>query len=70
MNLLLGVLSIIIGMQGLWSAVRHRHLRDKSGWIYARADKQPLYFWVMTAVFALLVGIGCGLIFLAITEVR
>jgi hypothetical protein len=69
MKLLLGVLSVIIGMQGLWSAIRHRRLRDKSGWIYARAEKQPLYFWVMTAVFALLVGTGCVLIFLAITDV-
>ena len=70
MKFLLGVLSLAIGLEGLWSAIRHRRLRDKSGWIYARVERQPLYFWVMTAVFALLAGIGCVLIFLATTDVR
>lgn len=70
MKFLLGVLSVIIGLEGLWSAIRHRRLRDKSGWIYARLERQPLYFWVMTVVFALMVGTGCFLLFLSITDVR
>ncbi|WP_420477663.1 hypothetical protein [Brevundimonas sp. FT23028] len=66
MKFLLGVLSLAIGLEGLWSAIRHRRLRDKSGWIYARVERQPLYFWVMTAVFVLMVGTGCLLLFAAI----
>lgn len=66
MKFLLGVLSLAIGLEGLWSAIRHRRLRDKSGWIYARVERQPLYFWVITAVFVLMVGTGCLLLFAAI----
>ena len=66
MTFLLGVLSLAIGLEGLWSAIRHRRLRDKSGWIYARVERPPLYFWVMTAVFVLMVGTGCLLLFAAI----
>lgn len=66
MKFLLGVLSLAIGLEGLWSAIRHRRLRDKSGWIYARVERQPLYFWVMTAVFVLMVGTGCLLLFAAL----
>lgn len=67
MKFLLGVLSLAIGLEGLWSAIRHRRLRDKSGWIYARVERQPLYFWVMTAVFVLMVGTGCLLLFATTT---
>ena len=69
MKCLLGILSVIIGLEGFWSALRNRHLRDKSGWIYARAERQPLYFWVMTGVFALMVVTGGFLPYLAITEI-
>lgn len=67
MKFLLGVLSLAIGLEGLWSAIRHRRLRDKSGWIYARVERQLLYFWVMTAVFVLMVGTGCLLLFATTT---
>jgi hypothetical protein len=70
MKFLLGVLSVIIGLEGLWSALRNRHLRDKSGWIYVRADRQPFYFWVMTAVFALMLVTGCFLLYVAVTDLR
>lgn len=70
MTFLLGALSVIIGLYGLWSALRDRHLRDKSGWIYVRAERQPLYFWVMTAVFAVMTGTGCFLLYVAVTDLR
>ena len=69
MKCLLGILSVIIGLEGFWSAFRNRHLRDKSGWIYVRADRQPLYFWVMTAVSALMVVTGGFLLYVAITDI-
>lgn len=70
MKVLLGLLSVIIGLEGLWSAIRHRRLRDKSGWVYARAGRQPLYFWGMTTVFVLMAGTGCFLLYLAVAATR
>ena len=58
MKTLIGLLCIGIGLRGLWAAIRDRHLRDRSGWIYARAGRNPVSFGVMTAVFALMIGVG------------
>lgn len=69
MKFLLGILSVIIGLEGFWSALRNRHLCDKSGWIYVRAERQPLYFWVMTGVLALMGVTGGFLLYLAITDI-
>ncbi len=69
MKFLLGMLSVIIGLEGFWSALRNRYVRDKSGWIYVRAERQPLYFRVVTAIYALMVVTGGFLLYAAITEI-
>ena len=69
MKFLLEILSVIIGLEGFWSALRNRHLRDKSGWIYVRTERNPLYFWVMTGMLALIGGTGGFLLNLAIMEI-
>ncbi len=69
MKFLLGMLSVIIGLEGLWSALRNGYMRDKSGWIYVRAERQPLYFRVVMAIYALMVVTGGFLLYAAITEI-
>ncbi len=68
MKLVLGLLSVAIGLGSLWSALRNRHVRDRSGWIYARQNGQPLYFWAMTVVFALMIVAGGLLLYAAFTD--
>lgn len=68
MKVMIGLVALVIGLGGLWSALRHRHLRDRSGWIYVRRAHQPVYFWLMTLVFALMTGTGGFLLFAASTE--
>ena len=68
MKVVIGLLAVVIGLRGLWAALRDRHLRDRSGWIYARQARQPVYFWLMTIVFALMIGTGGFLLYAGSTE--